>query len=95
MQELQSLLAKRRITDLVKFDHMKNRVRCYAHIINICSSHIIASFSSASELYLSPHKVPLDPDYAPPDDPDDDKGSSHSDDKDEEYEFKLPRCYSN
>ena len=94
MEELQSLLAKHRITDMVKFDHMKNRVWCYAHIINICSSYIIASFMSTSKSYLPQLKIPLDPDYTPDDDLDDDNGSSHSDDEDQEYEFNLPPCYS-
>ena len=29
------------------FNHLKNCIRCYAHIINLCSSHVILSFSSA------------------------------------------------
>lgn len=39
MRELQSLLKKREIT----FNPVDSRVRCFAHVINICSSHIIAS----------------------------------------------------
>ena len=36
--------------DIAKFDAEKNRVRCYAHIINICSSHIVSSLSSTPNL---------------------------------------------
>ena len=34
-------------TAIHPFDHLKNRIRCYAHIINLCSLHVISSFSSA------------------------------------------------
>lgn len=60
MKELQRLLAKRETAVTVNFDHLKHRVRCYAHIINICSSHIISSITSVSEQYLSKLKVPTD-----------------------------------
>jgi hypothetical protein len=49
MRELQALLAERNEqagADVIDFDAEKNRVRCYAHIINICSSHIVSSLSS-------------------------------------------------
>jgi len=46
MEKLESLLKEREI--VAKFDHLNHRVRCYAHIINICSSHIINSTTSAS-----------------------------------------------
>jgi hypothetical protein len=48
MQELESMLADREMSNVVDFDHLKHRVRCYAHIINICSSHIISSMTSVS-----------------------------------------------
>ena len=44
LQELQSLLAEREVT----FNPKYQRVRCFMHIINICSSHIIASMTSKS-----------------------------------------------
>ena len=48
MQELQTLLAKRETAIAINFDHLNHRVRCYAHIINICCSHIISSLTSKS-----------------------------------------------
>lgn len=57
MEELSSLLAKR---EIVNFDPLKQRVRCYAHIINICSSHVISSMTSVSKSYLKALKVPYD-----------------------------------
>lgn len=62
MQELESMLAKREMTASFDFNHLRHRVRCYAHIINICSSHIISSMTSVSEQYLSDLKVPADTD---------------------------------
>jgi hypothetical protein len=46
MRKLQSLLAKR---EPINFHHLNNRVRCYAHIINICSSHIVAALALDSD----------------------------------------------
>ena len=61
MRELQSCLAKRhKISNFVNFDHRDNRIRCYAHIINICSSHIIASVTSTSKSYLGRLNIPFD-----------------------------------
>ena len=62
MEELESMLAKREMAASFDFHHLKHRVRCYAHIINICSSHIISSVTSVSEQYLSDLKVPADTD---------------------------------
>jgi hypothetical protein len=61
MQELESLLDKREHAMEIGFDNLDNRVRCYAHIINICSSHIVASMTPTSKSYLSALKVPVDP----------------------------------
>ena len=44
MEALQLLLDDREI----HFDAVKNRVRCFAHIINLCSAHVIASLSPRS-----------------------------------------------
>ncbi|KAN0118228.1 Ribonuclease H-like domain containing protein, partial [Russula decolorans] len=41
MRELEALLKLH--DDDIEFDHLNNRICCYLHIINICSSHIIAS----------------------------------------------------
>ena len=97
MEELQDLLedllAKRRITEVVSFDHTKNHVRCYAHIINICSSHVVSSFTSTPTSYLTQLNIPLDPDYATYGDPDSDNESSHLDDDYQDFKLDLPRCY--
>lgn len=46
MRKLQSLLESRETTT---FNPKKQRVRCYAHIINICSSHVVAAITSKSK----------------------------------------------
>jgi len=62
MQALESLLEKReKATKPLDFDSLNHCIHCYAHIINICSSHIIASVTSTSKSYLSDLKVPVDP----------------------------------
>ena len=50
MQELEVLLQRHDKT--IKFDPRKNRIRCYPHIINICSSHVIASSTCISKKFL-------------------------------------------
>jgi len=50
MRELEVLLKRHDKT--IKFDHLNNRIRCYPHIINICSSHIIASSTHISKKFL-------------------------------------------
>lgn len=61
---------------------MPNHVRCYAHTINICSSHIIASMTPTLSSYLSALKVPFNPaNYAIRDDSDD-GDSTDSDESD-------------
>src|SRR5712671_952208 len=59
MQELENLLTEHEMYD---FHHLNHRIRCYAHIINICSSHIISSMTSVSKSYLSDLKVPVNSD---------------------------------
>ena len=65
MQELGSLLAERETAKAIKinFDHLEHHIQCYAHIINICSSHIISFMTSVSKQYLSELKVPFDSDH--------------------------------
>jgi len=58
MRELQDLLHARDKT--IKFDHRNNRVRCYPHIINICSSHVIASSTRISKKLLESLKSASD-----------------------------------
>lgn len=60
MRELESLLDKCETAVAINFDHLKYCVQCYAHIINICSSHVISSMTSVSKPYLFQLKVPID-----------------------------------
>jgi hypothetical protein len=93
MKELQSLLDERETSVMVDFEHLKNRVRCYAHIINICSSHVISSMTSVSKRYLSKLKVPIE---SSPMIRDDSKDESDFDEVDPEYdidELDLADCY--
>jgi hypothetical protein len=48
---------------MVGFDSLNHRVQCYTHIINICSSHVVASMTSTPKSYLSELKVPFDSNY--------------------------------
>ena len=60
MDALQTLLDQREISKKIGFDPLDRRIRCYAHIINICTSHVIASATSTSKSYLANLKVPVD-----------------------------------
>ena len=62
MQELELMLAECEMAASFDFHHLKHHIWCYAHIINICLSHIISSMTSVSEQYLSDLKVPADTD---------------------------------
>ncbi|KAH9015353.1 hypothetical protein EDB85DRAFT_2156753 [Lactarius pseudohatsudake] len=53
MRELEALLAARETNIEIDFDHLNHRIRCYAHIVNICSSHVVASVTSTSKSYLT------------------------------------------
>ena len=46
MRELESLLKSREKS--INFDEKNNRVRCFAHIINICSSHLVNAMSNSN-----------------------------------------------
>ena len=46
MQELESLLKSREKS--INFDEKNNRVWCFAHIINICSSHLVNAMSNSN-----------------------------------------------
>ncbi len=95
MQELQSLLAKHETAIGLNFDHLKHHIWCYAHIINICSSHIISSMTSVSEWYLSDLKVPADTDcmFCAEDDDDLDNGDINLDADEDIAELQLDGCY--
>lgn len=96
MEELQRRLARHDVASMVDFDQKKNRIRCYAHVINICSSHVVASFTSVPRSYLAKLDVPLeDYDYAVHDDADDAAlHNSDASDDDCDYNLELPGCYS-
>jgi hypothetical protein len=86
MRELEALLKLH--DDDIEFDHLNNRIRCYPHIINICSSHIIASSTRISKRFLETLKSEFAGDLVysniegDKDDKDDDKDDK--DDKDGE-----------
>jgi hypothetical protein len=50
MRELEALLKQH--DNSIEFNHLNNRIRCYPHIVNICSSHIIASSTHISRDFL-------------------------------------------
>jgi len=107
MEWIQDILTKHGIADTLSFYHQRNHVWCYAHIINICSSHVISSFTSMPESYLSQLKVPLDPNYLThhsngldsgnESDLDSKDESCDSDDDnvgDQDYKLKLAHCHN-
>jgi hypothetical protein len=87
MRELESLLAAHKTATAVGFDHLNHCIRCYAHIINICSSHIIASVTSIPKSYISDLKVPVGLNVAICDD------SNDSSDDGDVGELELDDCY--
>lgn len=88
MRELESLLAERETDITINFDNLNHRVRCYAHIINICSSHIISSVTSF-KTYVSLHNVSHDLTTCndSQDEPDDNNNNNNID------ELELADCY--
>jgi len=50
-----------RIRD-VPFDHRDNRIMCFPHIINICSTHVIESFTNTA---LADEQAEFDPTLPP------------------------------
>jgi len=106
MRELEFRLPARETETKIDFNALNNRIRCYAHIINICSSHVIASITSTAKRYLSDLEVPLDSNLAICDDSDDgsddnDSDDGSDDDSDDELDdgdvnpgrVVLPKCY--
>jgi predicted nucleic acid-binding OB-fold protein len=83
MEALKLLLKERENTMDIAFEPLDRRIRCYAHIINICSSHIIASMTPTSRSYLVNLKVPVDSNYATYDGSDDDS------DDDSDYDSPI------
>jgi hypothetical protein len=87
MRELEALLKLH--DDDIEFDHLNNRIHCYPHIINICSSHIIASSTRISKRFLETLKFKSAGDLVysnieGDDDDDDDDDSEDDEDGDDE-----------
>jgi hypothetical protein len=87
MRELEALL--KRHDHNIEFDHLNNHIRCYPHIINICSSHIIASSTRISKQFLESLKSKSDSDLVynieddnNNDDNDNDDNDNNNDDND-------------
>ncbi len=78
MQELEALL--KRHDNNIEFNHLNNWIRCYPHIINICSSHIIASSTRISKQYLEALKSKSDGDLVYSNIEDDDDDNDNDDD---------------
>jgi hypothetical protein len=85
MRELEALL--KRHDDEIDFDHMNNCIRCYPHIINICSSHIIASSTRISKQFLETLKSESDGDLVYPNVDDDDGDGGDDDGEDTDHLF--------
>ena len=86
MRELESLLTERETDITIDFDNLNHHVRCYTHIINICSSHIISSVTS-SKTYVSLHNVSHDLTTC------NDSQDEPDDDDDDIDELELADCY--
>ncbi|KAN0114259.1 Ribonuclease H-like domain containing protein [Russula decolorans] len=88
MRELEALLKLH--DDDIEFDHLNNHIRCYPHIINICSSHIIASSTRISKRFLETLKSEFAGDLVysniegDEDDEDDDEDDEDDDDDDDD-----------
>jgi hypothetical protein len=93
MRQLEFLLAGRETAIGFDFDAIKHRIRCYAHIINICSSHVIASVTSVSKSYLSALKVPFDSNRVFCDDFEDELNDDDIDPNRDVDELELDGCY--
>jgi len=61
----------------IDFSSSNNRICCYAHIINICSAHIIASVTSSKKHDLSSLGIPADGSGNGSDDDSDDEGDGN------------------
>jgi hypothetical protein len=86
MRELEALLKLH--DDDIEFDHLNNHIRCYPHIINICSSHIIASSTHISKQFLETLKSEFAGDlvYSNIEGDEDDKDDDEDDKDDDEDE---------
>jgi hypothetical protein len=94
MQQLESLLTGHETAVEVDFDALKHCIRCYAHIINICLSHVIASVTSVSKLYLSALKVPFNSNRVFCDDSEDELDDNNIDPNRDVDDLELDGCYN-
>ena len=90
MQELKNLLAKHEAAIAADFDPLNHCVWCYAHIINICSSHIIAAVTPISKSHSSGLVLNGATSSGSENESEDDGVESDFDIEDVE----LPNCYS-
>jgi hypothetical protein len=94
MRQLESLLTGHETAVGVDFNALKHCVWCYAHIINICLSHVIASMTSVSKLYLSVLKVPFDSNWVFCDDSEDELDDDDIDPNCNVDDLELDGCYN-
>jgi hypothetical protein len=99
IKELQHLLDRHGAANMVRFDPLKNYIQCYAHIVDICSSHIITSSTLVYNSYLTKLKVSLDPSYGTCNDLGSNARLSCSDDNDDsdnnqDYKLELSDHYN-
>jgi hypothetical protein len=96
MRELEALLKLH--DDDIEFDHLNNRIRCYPHIINICSSHIIASSTRIFKRFLETLKFESAGDLVysniEGDNDDDDDGEDDEDGDDEDDNNNNGRLFA-
>ena len=64
------------------FHHLNNCIRCFLHIINICMSHIVASYTWVSKEYLKSLRFKGDDDSDNNNDNNDDDNDNNDDDND-------------
>jgi hypothetical protein len=92
MQELELLLADCEMAVRVNFDPLNHCIWCYTHIINVCSSHIVASATSISKSHLSGLNVPVG---GTPYDSDDELDDGIINPNNDIEVLKLADCYNN
>ena len=88
MRELEDLLWCR--DPDYRFNHLKNRIRCFPHIINICVSHVIASCTRVSKKHIKSIMSADDDDFSfnlknhdDNDNDDDDNNNNNNNDDDD------------
>ena len=90
MQELKKLLTKCEAAIAADFDPLNHPIQCYTHIINICSSHIVAAATPISKSHSSGLILNGAMSIGSENEPEDNSVESNFDIED----VKLPNCYS-